>query len=146
MRQHLKWYLNVTASNFVTNSIHMQNILKKCILLGFVSLRKKNNSSLLLLLNTCKLNVTEALWMEGVRSWACHIQTIRAPSYGLRNCSSNSGGKKKKLLTNEILAHAKPTLASWRGWLFVPSYENMCLGSVKVAEGFPKLLKLFYQL
>jgi hypothetical protein len=41
--------------------------------------------------------VIEALWMEGVWSWACHIQfkpsVHKAPSYGLRNCSGSPNWK-----------------------------------------------------
>jgi len=55
----------------------------------------------------------------------------KAPSYGLWNCSGNL----KKLLTDKILVDENSTVMRWSGWLFIPSYESICVGFWRFLEG-----------
>ena len=64
-------------------------------------------------------HVTEALWLEGVVSWAYHIQAIHSQHPILRSM---------KLPTDKILADEKLMFIRWRGWLFIQLYESICVG------------------
>ena len=74
-----------------------------------------------------KVHVIEALWMEGVWSGADRIQAVQLQSPILPS-TKLLGKSKKKLPTDEILADGKSMNARWRGWLFIPSYEGICVG------------------
>ena len=43
----------------------------------------------------------------------------------------------RKLPADEILTDKKLMFARWRGWLFIPLYESICVGFLKVTRAFP---------
>jgi hypothetical protein len=93
-------------------------------------------------INVCILfsnHVTKALWIEGVRSWADHIQVIHSQGPNLWSMKM-LGQPEKKLQMKEILADDKSMFERWRGWLFIPSYEGICVGFWRFPMEFPKLL------
>jgi len=61
------------------------------------------------------------------------LSVHRSPSCILWNCS---GSPKKQFPTYEILADEKSMFARWRDWLFISSYERICVGFWRFLEGF----------
>ena len=59
----------------------------------------------------------------------------RAPSYSLQNYS---GSLKKKIWMDEILAEEKSMFTRWRGWLFISSYESICVWFWRFPKDSPK--------
>ena len=78
-------------------------------------------------------HVTEALWMEGVWSWATHVQAIHSQRPILRSTKLHRQPPKK------LPTYEKSMFTRWRGWLFIPSYESICVGIWR----FPKFRAKF---
>ena len=72
---------------------------------------------------------TKALWMKGVWLWACCIQEPHPTVYETARAAW------KELSTYEIWVDEKTMFARWRGWLFIPSYESICVGFWRFLDG-----------
>ena len=81
------------------------------------------------------IHVTEVLWMGlcGCGQTTSKPPIHRATSYGLRNCLGRSEKNSQWM--------EKSMFAKWKGWLFIPSYESICVGFWRFPK-FPKFCQI----
>ena len=81
------------------------------------------------------IHVTEVLWMGlcGCGQTTSKPPIHRATSYGLRNCLGRSEKNSQWM--------EKSMFAKWKGWLFIPSYESICVGFWRFLK-FPKFCQI----